>query len=473
MRGIGKHALLSPSEMGRVDAGCNIPVLALMEAAGRAVTRAIQKQFRPVPVLVLCGPGNNGGDGYVVARLLEQAGWDVALAALAPPPPGSDAAAMAARWRGPRVAWEAGRAARAGLVVDAVFGAGLTRDVGADVAGVLAAARGPVVAIDVPSGLDGGTGLARGAVRAADLTITFVRRKPGHLLLPGRALCGTLVCADIGVPDAAVAAVGARCFANAPGLWTLPSAAVQDTKYSRGHVAIAVGTTMPGAARLAGMAARRAGAGLLTLLAPDAATATLLRGAEPGALVSEATPLGDARIGAWVVGPGLPPDATTRALGRSVIGAGRALVADAGLLSACAGDPGSLAGAAVLTPHLGEFTRVFGPVTDRLASARAAAALTGAVVLLKGADTVIAAPDGRAVINENAPPWLATGGTGDVLAGSIAALIARGMPHFEASCSAAWLQGECAAQAGEGCLAEDVACGLPAAMRRARMMTIG
>lgn len=472
MRGIDKHALLSPIEMGRVDAGCNIAGLVLMEAAGRAVARAIQKRFPPVPVLVLCGPGNNGGDGYVVARLLEQAGWDVAVAPLAPPRPGSDAAAMAARWRGPRVAWEAGRAARAGLLVDAVFGAGLARNVGPEVAGVLAAARGPVVAVDVPSGLDGGTGLARGAVRAADLTVTFVRRKPGHLMLPGRALCGTLVCADIGVPDAAVAAVGARCFANAPGLWTLPSAAVEDTKYSRGHVAIAAGATMPGAARLAAMAARRAGAGLLTLLAPDAATATLLRGAEPGALVSEAAPLGDARIGAWVVGPGLAPDAATRALGLAVIGAGRALVADAGLLSACAGDPGSLFGAAVLTPHMGEFTRIFGPVADRLASARAAAALTGAVALLKGADTVIAAPDGRAAINENAPPWLATGGTGDVLAGTIAALIARGMAPFEAACAGAWLQGAAASVAGEGCLAEDIASGLPAAMRKARMMTV-
>ncbi len=472
MRGIDKHALLSPSEMGRVDVGCNIPGLVLMEAAGRAAARAIQKRFRPVPVLVLCGPGNNGGDGYVVARLLEQAGWDAAVAALAAPRPGSDAAAMSARWQGPRVAWEAGRAARAGLVVDAVFGAGLTREVGPEVAGVLGAARGVVVAIDVPSGLDGGTGLARGAVRAADLTITFVRRKPGHLLLPGRALCGALVCADIGVPDAAVAVVGTRCFANAPGLWVLPGAGIEDTKYSRGHVAIAAGATMPGAARLAGMAARRAGAGLLTLLAPDAATASLLRGAEPGALVSEAAPFADGRIGAWVVGPGLPPDAATLALGRAVIGAGRALVADAGLLSACAGDPLSLAGAAVLTPHMGEFTRVFGPLADRLASARAAAALTGAVVLLKGADTIIAAPDGRAAINENAPPWLATGGTGDVLAGTIAALIARGMARFEASCAATWLQGECAAQAGQGCLAEDIASGLPAAMRKARMMTI-
>ncbi|MES2710644.1 MAG: NAD(P)H-hydrate dehydratase, partial [Pseudomonadota bacterium] len=338
-------------------------------------------------------------------------------------------------------------------------------------ADMLAAVRGILVAVDVPSGLDGGTGLPRGPVRAADLTVTFVRRKPGHLLLPGRALCGTLVCADIGVPAAAVSAVGPACFANAPGLWVLREAGIADTKYSRGHVAIAAGAAMPGAARMAGMAARRAGAGLLTLVAPDAVTATLLLGAEPGALVSETMALGDGRIGAWVVGPGLPPDAGTRALARAVIGAERALVGDAGLLSACAGDPGALAGAAVLTPHMGEFARVFGHPPDKLAGARSAAVLTGAVVLLKGADTVIAAPDGRAAINENAPPWLATGGTGDVLAGTIAALIARGMAPFDAACAGAWLQGEAARQAGEGCLAEDIAAGLPDAMRKARTMT--
>ncbi|MBR0657360.1 NAD(P)H-hydrate dehydratase [Plastoroseomonas arctica] len=454
--------------MGRVDATCGIPGLVLMEAAGRAVARAIRARIRPVPVLVLCGPGNNGGDGYVVARLLEQAGWNVAVAACGEPRPGGDAAAMAARWRGGRVGFEPARAARAGLVVDAVFGAGLARDVGDDVATVLAAARGRVVAVDVPSGLDGATGLVRGYARAADLTVTFVRRKPGHLLLPGRSLCGEMVCADIGVPDAVVEAVGARCFANAPGLWSLPGAAVADNKYSRGHVAIAVGPGMVGAARLAAMAARRVGAGLVTLVAPDAPTAALLRGAEPGVLVSEAAPLGDPRVGAWLVGPGLPPDAATRALGRAVIEAGRALVADAGLLSACAGTPIALAGAAVLTPHMGEFTRVFGPVGDRLAAARAAAALTGAVVLLKGADTVVAAPDGRAAINENAPPWLATGGTGDVLAGTIAGLLGRGMAPFEAACAAAWLQGDAAAAFGEGCLAEDLAAFLPASMSKAR-----
>jgi len=470
VRDLGKHVLLTPAEMGRVDAGCGVPTSVLMAAAGRAVARAIQARFRPMPVLVLCGPGNNGGDGYVAARLLEQSGWDVAVASFGASRPGSDAAAMDARWRGRRVAWDPARAERAPLLIDAVFGAALTRDLPPEVAAMLAAARGRVVAVDVPSGLDGGTGQPRGVVRAADLTITFVRRKPGHLLLPGRALCGTLVCADIGVPEAAIDAVGARCFANAPGLWSLPEAGLADTKYSRGHVAIAAGAGMTGAARLAAMAARRVGAGLLTLLAPDAATAGLLRGTEPGLLVSEAAPLGDARIGAWVVGPGMPPDTATRALGRSVIDAGRALVADAGLLSACAGEPLALSGAAVLTPHEGEFTRVFGPVGDRLAATRAAAALTGAVVLLKGADTVVAAPGGRAAINANAPPWLATGGTGDVLAGTIAGLLGRGMLPFEAACAAAWLQGEAAGAVGEGCIAEDLPDRLPNAMRKARSM---
>lgn len=455
--------LLTPQEMAEADrlAG-NGP--ALMEAAGRAVAMAIRRRFPPCRTLVLAGPGNNGGDGYVAARLLETAGWDVAVAPLAPPRPGSDAAQAAARWRGPRRGLE--EVGRAGLVVDALFGAGLARDFDGPAAEALRAARAPVVAVDVPSGLDGATGAVRGFAAQAALTVTFFRAKPGHLLLPGRDLCGELVVADIGLPAAVLEAIRPRTFANGTALWTLPRPGAESHKHNRGHVTVISGREMTGAALLAARAARRAGAGLVTLACADAASAALHRLAEPGALVVEAAGapalaaaiLADPRRDTILVGPGLPPDAATRALTARFLAAGRKLVGDAGALTAFAGDPDGLRGAALLTPHAAEFARLFGPVgEDRLSATRAAAARIGGVVLLKGSDTVIAAPDGRAAINHNAPPSLATGGTGDVLAGLATSLLAQGMPAFEAACAAAWIQGEAAQRLGPGLLAEDLA----------------
>lgn len=461
--------LLTPAEMARADAAAiagGTAGLTLMEAAGRAVARAVMRRFRPVRTLVLAGPGNNGGDGYVAARLLDQAGWPVSVAVLAAPRAGSDAAAVAARWRGPVVPFERAEAARAGLVIDAVFGAGLSRPVDAALAEILGAVTAPLVAVDVPSGLDGGTGAVRGFAARAALTVTFFRLKPGHLLLPGRDLCGEVVLADIGLPAGVLAGIAPRIFRNSPGLWRIPQPGMTAHKYARGHVAVVAGAGMTGAARLVAGAARRVGAGLLTVLAPDAATAAVLRAGDPGVMVSEdgaAALLADARIGIWVVGPGLPPDAATAGLLRQVVAAGRLVVADAGALRAAAGNAAALAGTAVLTPHAGEFASVFGPPgEDRLAAARDAARLTGAVVVLKGADSIIAAPDGRAAINANAPPWLASGGTGDVLAGMVAGLLAQGMPPFEGACAACFLHGEAASAIGPGLLAEDIAPRLPA-----------
>lgn len=468
--------LLTPEEMGRADAlaiASGIPGPRLMAAAGRAVARAAMRRLRPCRTLVLAGPGNNGGDGYVAARLLQQAGWPVAVAPLAPPRPGSDAALAAAAWHGPRAAFAPAEAARAGLVIDAVFGAGLARPIEGQVAEVLRAVRAPLLAVDVPSGLDGATGQVRGFAPRAALTVTFFRLKPGHLLLPGRELCGETLLADIGLPDPVLAGVAPRAFRNAPGPWRPPGFGAEAHKYSRGHLTILAGGEMTGAARLAAGAAHRAGAGLVTILAPDAASAALYRAGDPGTIVSEAgleALLADERRRAWLIGPGLPGDAATRAALRRLVAAGRQVVADAGALTACAGDPGALAGAAVLTPHAGEFARVFGPVgVDKPEAARAAAAATGAVLLLKGADTVIAAPDGRLAINDNAPPSLATGGTGDVLAGTIAALLAQGMPGFEAACCGAWAQGEAARRFGPGLVAEDLITLLPSALESARI----
>ncbi|WP_431305412.1 NAD(P)H-hydrate dehydratase [Sediminicoccus sp. BL-A-41-H5] len=461
--------LLTPTEMAEADrlAG-NGP--ALMAAAGRAVAWAIGRRFRPCRVLVLAGPGNNGGDGYVVARLLERAGWDVGVAALAAPR--GDAALAAAAWPGPMRPFAVEEVARAGLVVDALFGAGLSRPVEGLAAEMLAAASAPIVAVDVPSGVCGATGAVRGFAAQAALTVTFFRRKPGHLLRPGRDLCGELVLADIRLPPAVLEHIRPMTFANGPALWRLPRPDAASHKHSRGHVTILSGTQMAGAALLAARAARRIGAGLVTLACADGQSAALHRLAEPGALVIQAEGMQEL-LGALVddpkrqvilLGPGLPPDATTRGAVATLLREGRRLVLDAGALSACAGQPEALQGAAILTPHEGEFARLFGPAGgDRLAAARAAARRSGAVVLLKGSDSVIAAPDGRAAINHNAPPWLATGGSGDVLAGLAASLLAQGLPPFEAAAAAAWLQGEAGTLVGPGLVAED----LPEAVRRA------
>jgi hydroxyethylthiazole kinase-like uncharacterized protein yjeF len=415
----------------------------LMQAAGRAVARAVQRHFAPCRTLVLAGPGHNGGDGRVAARFLAQAGWPVQVLAAAAASPAD--------------------VARADLVIDAVVGAGLSRDLSPQIADLLRAAR-RIAAIDIPSGVDGATGQIRGFAAPAELTITFVRRKPGHLLFPGRRLCGTTELAQIGMPDRIVAEIAAKTWRNGPWLWTLPAQNPTGHKYSSGDVTVLSGT-MPGAARLACAAARRAGAGMVTLLSEVAVMPP-----EAGLIVRTdqlKELLKDERRKIWVCGPGLGVAGAGAKLDQ-LIAAGRTIVADADALTACAGAPERLRGTAVITPHAGEFARVFGPVGgDKLAAARHAAAICGAVTILKGADTVIAAPDGRAAINDNAPPWLATGGTGDVLSGMTAAFLAQGMAPFEAACAAVWIHGAAAQACGFGMLAEDLPAKIPDAVKEA------
>jgi hydroxyethylthiazole kinase-like uncharacterized protein yjeF len=463
----GRPELLTPEEMARADAAAptlGAPGPTLMANAGRAVARAILRRFRPCRTLVLAGPGNNGGDGYVAGRLLQRLGWPVAMAALGPPRAGSDAADATSRWRGPSTAFTPAAAARAELVIDAVFGAGLARDVDGIVADTLRAAR-RAVAVDVPSGLDGATGAVRGFAARAELTVTFFRLKPGHLLLPGRELCGETVLADIGLPGGVLSQVRPTCFADLPELWRLPMLGAQSHKYSRGHVTVVGGETMTGAARLAADAARRGGAGLVTIAATG--SGGVYRAGSPGILVSEAPLtelLEDQRRNVWVCGPGLGPDAA-RATLPVLLSAGRCVVADADVFSAFEGEPDALRGAAVLTPHAGEFARAFGsPGADRVAAVRTAAARTGAAVLLKGADTIVAAPDGKVAINASAPPWLATAGSGDVLAGLIAGLLAQGMPPWDAAAAGAYLHGRAGALAGQGLVAEDLLGSITAAL---------
>ena len=453
------HELLSPAEMAEADRlaiQAGVPGLQLMERAGWAVARAAGR-FGPCRTLILCGPGNNGGDGYVAGRLLAAQGWPVRVAALAPPRPGSDAALAAAAWGGRVERFSPAQAARADLVIDAVFGAGLTRGVDGLAAATLAASR-RILAVDVPSGLDGATGAARGQVARAEATVTFFRLKPGHCLLPGRDLCGRLTLADIGMPAEVLNAIRPLTVSNSPALWQLPVLPASTHKYARGYVTVLGGAHMTGAARLAADAARHGGAGMVTIAAPG--RAALYQGSPAGLIVNDEPVemlLADLRRTTWVCGPGLGQD-TAKAVLPKLLAAGKQIVADADALSAYAGHPEYLRGVAVITPHEGEFSKLFGPPgTDRLAAARAAAARIGCVVLLKGSDTVIAAPNGRAAINGTGTPALATAGAGDVLSGLIAALLAGGMPAWEGACAAAWLHGRAGEALGRGLVAEDLA----------------
>lgn len=459
-------ALLTPDQMGELDrrtiAG-GVGGAVLMERAGAAVAAEIRRRWTRRPIAVLCGPGDNGGDGFVVARLLAAEGWTVRVALLG-------AQAVLSGWTGPVEPFGPGMLDGAGLVVDALFGAGLSRPLGEPAAGVLAAAvkrRLPIVAVDVPSGLFGATGAAPGAVTAT-LTVTFGRLKPGHLLLPGRDLCGELVLADIGLDPAALDALAIRTWANDPTLWDAarPRPGHAAHKYSRGHALVLGGWPMSGAGRLSARAAARVGAGLVTVAVPPAGLATYAATLESQIVRPLDDPAGldallqDRRFTGLLIGPGAGVTAATRRSVLRLLAAARATVLDADALTACAEDPAGLfaaiRGPTVLTPHEGEFSRLFPVEGDKLARARAAAAKSGAVVVLKGADTVVAAPDGRAAINANAPPTLATGGTGDVLSGLILGLLAQGMPAFEAAAAAVWLHGAAAASFGPGLLASDL-----------------
>ena len=475
-------ALLSVEEMYRADSLAmqgGVPGLTLMEAAGTAIARAIRRRFRPRPVAVLCGPGNNGGDGFVVARLLAAEGWPVRLGLLgAPDALKGDAGANAARWRRPIQALHPDLLAGDPLVVDALFGAGLARPLDGIARTLIEAINArdlDCIGVDVPSGVHGDSGEVLGVAPRCRLTVTFFRAKPGHLLLPGRALCGELIVADIGIPAAALDQIRPATFANAPALWQehLPRPARAGNKYHRGHAVVVGGEEMTGAARLAAEAARRIGAGLVTIAAAPAVHAIYAAG-RPGTIVARVADAralqelcSDPRRNALLIGPGAGVSTQTRERVLMLLGLAKPCVLDADALTVFRDDPESLFAAikapCVLTPHEGEFARLFADSGGKLTRARAAAARSGAVVLLKGADTVIAAPTGQAAINANAPPTLATAGSGDVLAGMILGLLAQGVPAFMAAAAAAWLHGQAASVVGSGLIAEDLIDAVPEA----------
>lgn len=477
-------SVLTSAQMYRADAAAvaaGVPSLYLMESAGFQVAREIRARWPRQRLAILCGPGNNGGDGFVVARLMRKAGWPVRVGLLGRADAlKGDAAVNADRWlslgghiedlSGSLVEW-------AGLAVDALFGAGLTRPLEGQAYEAIQSLKTlerPVVAIDVPSGVSGDTGLVLGGDTAAApqcaLTVTFFRPKPAHVLLPGRDLCGDLVVADIGIPEAVLDTIKPDLTVNGPGQWSIPSPEAAGHKYARGHAVVFGSESMSGAARLAASAARGVGAGLLTIAAPESARSEYL--ADAAGLMFEdsnthavADILEDRRRNTVLVGPGYGVGAQTCAQVMEILAAGRSTVLDADALSSFADTPEELftaiaasSGDVVLTPHGGEFAALFGDLDapDKLTRARLAAKRSGAVVVLKGSDTVIAGPAGRASVSVNGPPWLATAGSGDVLAGLICGLMAQGLSAFEAACAGVWLHGEAGQAAGAGMIAEDL-----------------
>jgi NAD(P)H-hydrate epimerase len=448
----------------------------MMEAAGTAfasfLTRSVQKR----PVAVLCGPGANGGDGLVVARLLKEQEWTVRVGLLGDRRSlAAEAALMASLYDGEIEPLTPAVLEGAGLIVDALFGTGLSRAIEGAARDVVIAANAhpaPVFAVDIPSGVDADGGIVGGAAIEAAATLTFIARKPGHVLYPGRAFCGAVSVADIGVKDEHVLSVKPQSFENHPALfaprWRRPGFSTH--KYDRGHVAVVSGPRLKtGAARLAAMAALRSGAGLVTVLTPDDAadenaahlTAVMVRVADDAAAIAQI--LADKRFTTALVGPGAGVGAATKESVLAILKSTAGAVLDADALTSFEGDAASLFAATregdVLTPHQGEFARLFpaiGLKAGKLAAARAAAATAKAVIVLKGADTVVAAPDGRAVVNTNAPFELATAGSGDVLAGLIAGLRAQGLAGFDAAAAGVFLHGAAGQVAGPGLIAEDL-----------------
>jgi hydroxyethylthiazole kinase-like uncharacterized protein yjeF len=488
--------VLTTAEMERADRltiAAGTPGFALMLSAGQAVAEAATDLVEQGPILVVAGSGNNGGDGFVAAAELVARGREVSVSLLCERESLEGDAASAARgWKSPILPFNPQAIGKPALIIDALFGAGLNRTVKGEAHDMIEAinANGaPVLSVDLPSGINGSTGAVMGTAIRATETVTFFRRKPAHLLLPGRVHCGRVRVADIGIDAQVLSEIQPRTFENVPEAWRarFPVPQTDGHKYSRGHVVVLSGDmAATGAARMSGRGALRAGAGLVTLASPrdalavnaTALTAVMVRAVDT--VVEFGELIADRRLNTCVIGPGAGVGERTRDLVQTALGADRSLVLDADALTSFADAPERLFQSikaldgpqVVLTPHEGEFPRLFSdisnktPYRSKLERVRAAADRSGAVVLLKGPDTVVAAPDGRATIAANAPPWLATAGAGDVLSGMIGGLLAQGVPAFEAASIGVWMHGEAAHEAGPGLIAEDLPETLPAVFRR-------
>jgi ADP-dependent NAD(P)H-hydrate dehydratase / NAD(P)H-hydrate epimerase len=488
--------VLTTVEMERADRltiAAGTPGFALMLSAGQAVAEAATDLVEQGPILVVAGSGNNGGDGFVAAAELVARGREVSVSLPCDRESLEGDAASAARgWKNPILPFNPQAIGKPALIIDALFGAGLNRTVRGDAYDMIEAinANGaPVLSVDLPSGINGNTGAVMGAAIRATETVTFFRRKPAHLLLPGRTHCGRVRVVDIGIDAQVLVEIQPRTFENTPESWRarFPVPRTDGHKYSRGHVVVLSGDiAATGAARMSARGALRAGAGLVTLASPrdalvvnaTALTAVMVRAIDT--VVEFGELIADRRFNTCVIGPGAGVGARTRDLVQTALGADRSLVLDADALTSFADAPDRLFKSikalsepqVVLTPHEGEFPRLFSdisnktPYRSKLERVRAAADRSGAVVLLKGPDTVVAAPDGRATIAANAPPWLATAGAGDVLSGMIGGFLAQGVPAFEAASIGVWMHGEAAHEAGPGLIAEDLPERLPAVFRR-------
>ena len=481
------NELLTPAQMyeaDRLTIAAGTSGITLMENAGAACARVIMAECAKAPVAVVAGPGNNGGDGFVIARLLAEAGWPVTLLLAGERSRLKGDAGLAAKaWTGEVLPASPDHLEGAAVIVDAVFGAGLARVIDGDLARLVEAINhcsATRIAIDMPSGIDGRTGQVRGVAVGAHHTITFFRAKPGHWLMPGRVHCGRLHVVDIGIDENVVNEIKPQQFLNSPALFEgfLQQSGPGWHKYARGHaVMVSGGPTSTGAARLAAISALKAGAGLVTMASPEDAlavnaahlTAVMLRRCDTASEL--AGMLADRRITACGLGPAAGVGQATRDNVLAALQAGCAVVLDADALTSFDGQSQTLFEAVkaserpvIVTPHEGEFSRLFnwrGEIPDsKCERAAKAARESGTVVVLKGADTVIAAPDGRIAINANAPASLATAGSGDVLTGVCLGLLAQGLSGFEAACAAVWLHGEAGNLAGAGLTAED----LPAAI---------
>ena len=487
--------VLTTAEMERADRlsiAAGTPGFALMLSAGQAVAEAAVDLVEEGPILVVAGPGNNGGDGFVAAAELAAQGREVSVILMCERDAlHGDAASAARGWKYPVLPFNPQAIGKPALIIDALFGAGLSRAVSGephDMIEAINATGAPVLAVDLPSGVNGTSAAIMGTAVRATETVTFFRKKPAHLLLPGRLRCGRVRVADIGIDARVLDEIRPQIFENTPQLWrkSFPVPRTDDHKYARGHALVLSGElASTGAARMSARAALRAGAGLVTLASPRdalavnaaALTAVMVRAVDNPVQFAEL--FNDKRFNACVIGPGAGVGTRTIDFVHTALSARRHLVLDADALTSFAGSPERLFESikassdpqVVLTPHEGEFPRLFSDISNKhpgrskLDRVRAAAERSGAVVLLKGPDTTVAAPDGRAVIAANAPPWLATAGSGDVLAGIIAGLMAQGVDAINAASMGVWMHGEAAREAGPGLIAEDLPETMPAVIR--------
>jgi len=487
--------VLTTAEMERADRlsiAAGTPGFALMLSAGQAVAEAAVDLVEEGPILVVAGPGNNGGDGFVAAAELAAQGREVSVILMCERDAlHGDAASAARGWKYPVLPFNPQAIGKPALIIDALFGAGLSRAVSGephDMIEAINATGAPVLAVDLPSGVNGTSAAIMGTAVRATETVTFFRKKPAHLLLPGRLRCGRVRVADIGIDARVLDEIRPQIFENTPQLWrkSFPVPRTDGHKYARGHALVLSGElASTGAARMSARAALRAGAGLVTLASPRdalavnaaALTAVMVRAVDNPVQFAEL--FSDKRFNACVIGPGAGVGTRTIDFVHTALSARRHLVLDADALTSFAGSPERLFESikassdpqVVLTPHEGEFPRLFSDISNKhpgrskLDRVRAAAERSGAVVLLKGPDTTVAAPDGRAVIAANAPPWLATAGSGDVLAGIIAGLMAQGVDAINAASMGVWMHGEAAREAGPGLIAEDLPETMPAVIR--------